>query len=261
MLHTPSCQSLFTLTTEYINNIFSKYNIPSHDTSHHIRTWYNAKKIADIAPEQFSDKKLEALMIACLFHDTGLSVTKSEKHGNYSALIFNDFCKQTGYSSAYNKCIYKAIIDHDKKDYINRDKKDRFSIYNILPVADDLDALGYIGIFRYAEIYVLRGLSTDDIPCKILKNATGRWNNLKSIYRESNLSSIFEDKYRVLTSFYNNNDKHVANTFINYIADNTDKYRTIEELTEMLLLSGSDILKTIATEIRKETDAINRRLH
>lgn len=200
-------------------------------------------------------------MIACLFHDTGLSVTKSEKHGHYSTLIFNDFCKQTGYISEYKDCIYKAISDHDKKDYKNRDREDKFSIYNILPVADDMDAFGYIGIFRYAEIYILRDINTEDIPDRILKNVTGRWNNLNSIYGDSNLSSIFEEKYQTLVSFYSNDDKHITNTFINYIAENVNNYKTIEEFTEMIIQDNCCLLKTIAKEIIKETDAINRRLY
>ncbi len=250
-----SYSDLFKFTIEYINSIFSTSPIPSHDTSHHIRTWLNAKRISDIASQKFNSNKLEALMIACMFHDTGLSITKSERHGHYSTQIFIDFCKLTGYYSEYNKCICNAISDHDNKNYINRYKKDPFSIYNILPVADDLDALGYIGIFRYAEIYLMRGFCNKDIPKRIISNVNKRWNNLSKIYKDSNLTTLFEEKYQKLISFYNQTDKGVVYLFINFILKNIDNYKTIEEFTQILVKENNPILRNIAIKIEKEIGA------
>ena len=39
----------------------------------------------------------------------------------------------------------------------------RMNLLTILSVADDLDAFGFIGIYRYSEIYLTRGIDPEKI--------------------------------------------------------------------------------------------------
>jgi hypothetical protein len=45
-------------------------------------------------------------------------------------------------------------------------------------VADDLEALGTIGIYRYAEIYLQRGIPLRELGNRILENVKTRFENL-----------------------------------------------------------------------------------
>ena len=55
-------------------------------------------------------------------------------------------------------------------------------LLNILSVADDLDAFGYTGIYRYSEIYLTRGISPKEIGNLIRENASRRYHNFEKIF-------------------------------------------------------------------------------
>ena len=41
----------------------------------------------------------------------------------------------------------------------------------MLSVADDLDAFGFTGIYRYSEIYLMRGINPNQLGHLIIENA------------------------------------------------------------------------------------------
>ena len=68
----------------FFNEKFGSTLLPSHNLDHHLRVWMYA---ADLTKQlrntgfSFSDEFLEGLQIACLTHDIGLTVDRSENHG------------------------------------------------------------------------------------------------------------------------------------------------------------------------------------
>ena len=56
------------------------------------------------------------------------------------------------------------------------------TILKMVSAADDLDALGYIGVFRYIEIYLKRGIPDTEIPKKVNFNLRNRFSNFLNTY-------------------------------------------------------------------------------
>ena len=71
--------------------------------------------------------------------------------------------------------VLTAIENHDRKDYPDDPGVD--DLLKILSVADDLDAFGFAGIFRYSEIYLTRGINPEKIGHLIRENSKKRFDN------------------------------------------------------------------------------------
>ncbi len=54
------------------------------------------------------------------------------------------------------------------------------NILNALAICDDLDAFGRTGVYRYAEIYILRGVPLEDLGLQIMANLSGRFSHFIS---------------------------------------------------------------------------------
>ena len=54
---------------------------------------------------------------------------------------------------------WKQLKIMTEKIYLRR--QDRNDLLTVLSVADDLDAFGFTGIYRYSEIYLTRGINPD----------------------------------------------------------------------------------------------------
>ncbi len=79
------------------------------------------------------------------------------------------------------------------------------SVKNILSAADDLDALGYSGIFRYWEIYTLRNIHENEIPEKVLTNLEARFSYYVSSFGFlDSLLSEQQKRYEIIKDFYAN---------------------------------------------------------
>lgn len=168
-----------------VKKTFSKVWLPSHDQIHHLRVWAFAKDILRaylVKGYDFDRNYLEALLIACMFHDTGLTVTLSERHGNESAEIAEHFLQGRPLKSEdYKPELLEAIILHDDKSYSHKKGKEEVpGIYQVLTVADDLDALGALGLFRYIEIYYGRGIDIKQMAKRIEKNIKSRISFIRS---------------------------------------------------------------------------------
>lgn len=176
----------------HCHELFSAVFLPSHDHLHHYRVWSHAKdlmllmaasgcRIPPMLPQQ--------LILAAFFHDAGLTSTQDEKHGLESRRLCEEF-----FSGGHHPLpegfpeVLDAIEHHDDKSFRGRSitgHPDR-QLLLLLSASDDLDAFGYTGIYRYAEIYLCRGISPAELPGRILENLCNRFNNLKCTFEPLN---------------------------------------------------------------------------
>ncbi len=163
------------LLFEYCRSLFKNNLLPSHDHLHHYRVWQYAKDLlAGLSDEgrELSIRDISLLMLAVFFHDTGLTKTLDENHGLESRRICEEFliCNPDVFAFHVDVAL-KAIEMHDKKQ-MNMEKNDDCGVdlLKILSICDDTDAFGSIGILRYAEIYILRGIPVKTLANKVLTN-------------------------------------------------------------------------------------------
>jgi hypothetical protein len=105
-----------------------------------------------------------------------MSVDPGIKHGKYSRDLCVSFLSKYNLNENDFPHLLDAIENHDNKDY--PENKDSSELLNILSIADDLDAFGFIGIYRYSEIYLTRDINVGRIGHLIRENAEKRFNNL-----------------------------------------------------------------------------------
>ncbi len=168
---------------EFLKTKFEKSPLPSHDHFHHLRVWKHGRKLLYELEKQ--DREIpyvfvESLLLACMFHDSGMVKEKGPEHGLISSEIFNEFLEKTNKQPADTSTVSLAIEQHDNKTYAFSGKLITDGEIMLLPalnISDDLDAFGNIGIYRYAEIYLLRGIPFEDLGLKIIANLSGRYGN------------------------------------------------------------------------------------
>lgn len=202
---------------QYASELYKDQWIPSHNLAHHERVWLNACKLSE---EIKSEDELyyEKLLLACYFHDLGLLFDKSEIHGKISRDLCQEFlAKNTEKVSFDVSIVLEAIEKHDNKD-VQTDRLDNL-VYQVLMAADDLDAFGAIGVYRYIEIYLVRGLETDKIAGNILSNASNRRNNLLLFSEKLPFAKeLFVPSYRILKNILGNNSyRDTADTLVEWI--------------------------------------------
>ena len=123
-----------------------------------------------------------------------MSVTIDKTHGKESRKICKKFIKENNPEDIDNlQELLDVIENHDDKEYQNKFAKIKNlkHLFKILSVCDDLDAFGLNGVYRYAEIYIMRGIPVKDIATMVLKNLTNRVNyftqsfgNLKNFHEK-----------------------------------------------------------------------------
>jgi HD superfamily phosphodiesterase len=167
----------------YVQSLYVDVQIPSHDLQHHLRVWWYCKKLLQSLSEsglQINELLVQEAIIACAFHDTGLIVDKSERHGKASRVFCEKFlAQQINIPEKSEKAILDAVEFHDDKSLKQKSGDDMLGLTDIVSTSDDLDAFGLIGVFRYIEIYAIRGISKQQIPQKVLDNIYNRFQNLK----------------------------------------------------------------------------------
>ena len=169
--------------------IFSGVFLPSHDEIHHSRVWFHARSLLELIQKggsQLDDGIPEELILSVFFHDTGLSRAPGERHGKESLNLFDEYRKKNRdlFGHLANTSIQRirhAIEQHDDKTLTSDPVTPDFSpdLLTILSSADDLDAFGLMGIYRYAEIYMLRGIKPVELPAKVCTNVRNRFENLE----------------------------------------------------------------------------------
>jgi HD superfamily phosphodiesterase len=187
--------------SNYCQELFTETHIPSHDHTHHLRVWEYSKDIITALSSKFSINInfIESCLIASLFHDTGLTQTLNENHGIESKKICESFFSKSLIEKPSNfEEILSAIKLHDDKDYKSNNHTPN-SILSVICNADDLDAFGKIGVVRYTEIYLLRGINMNDLPNLVINNLDKRFLNFEKTYQ--NFQELFEKhKLRFLTT-------------------------------------------------------------
>jgi HD superfamily phosphodiesterase len=167
-----------------IKKEFFKHPLPSHDHTHHLRVWLFAKELLKAlleAGHETDRTDIEKIIISSFFHDVGMTKSCEPSHGKESRLICERyFQKYSTIDRSILNEILEAIEMHDDKLYM--EKKKGINTYTILTIADDLDAYGATGIYRYYEIYMIRGINQEEIPVKVIENIENRFRFLVNIF-------------------------------------------------------------------------------
>lgn len=172
----------------HCHKLFSGVFLPSHDHLHHYRVWNHAKDLMLMLAEsgyRFSPELPQQLILAVFFHDVGLIINHDEKHGMESRRLCEEFFKNGDHPipDGFPE-ILDAIENHDDKSLQTGSgiEDPTRLVFRLLSTSDDLDAFGYTGVYRYAEIYLCRNVKPEDLPRRILENLNNRFTNLKSIF-------------------------------------------------------------------------------
>lgn len=126
---------------------------------------------------------VEALLLAALFHDTGMIRTFKPDHGKESRFIYNEFIRNQDIPTpVYHDFICYAIEKHDIKDHSTDPStipSVADTVLSFLHIADDLDAFGAIGVYRYTEIYLHRKIPLLELGDQVLQNVKNRFDNFQ----------------------------------------------------------------------------------
>ena len=209
-----SAENKYLQTLEgFFNETWGNTRLFSHDIDHHRRVWRYAKELLYVINSHggtFAPEFPGKLMIACYMHDLGMSADPGIRHGIHS----REFCRQFLQKNYPDEPGYEDLLDavenHDNKEYATDDPSEN-EILRLLSAADDLDAFGYIGIYRYIEIYSARGIRPELIGFEIKKNAMGRFQNFErnfGAYPE--LISKYRKIYLILDNFFTRYNKEIS---------------------------------------------------
>ena len=194
----------------YFISIFPADHLFSHGLDHHRRVWKYAKELLSYIDNPEIDQLfIQKLLIACYLHDTGMAIDTGEKHGRHSRIICEKFLEENNIQKSDFQDVLMATEQHDNKDYSAQQNDD--PLLKILSAADDLDAFGYIGIFRYTEIYMLRGTKPADLGYVILSNASNRiryFNSKFAMYPD--LTGKHQKKFQILYEFFRHYNRNCS---------------------------------------------------
>jgi HD superfamily phosphodiesterase len=193
------------LFSDYCQLLFSNTHIPSHDHTHHLRVWNYSKEILHAISNDYTidENLIESCLIASLFHDTGLTQNLSPNHGVESRKICSDFFNKNTIAKPENfDEISNAIEKHDDKDYKSNNSSPE-ALLSIICNADDLDAFGRIGVVRYTEIYLLRGININELPTLVIQNLDKRFLNFEKTYKSfTRLYEKHKERYHITKEFF-----------------------------------------------------------
>ena len=194
----------------HAEQIFRGKSLPSHDHTHHTRVWNLCKTILrEISSfnSRTDPSLVEGVIIAAFFHDVGMAFSTREDHGKLGAELCRSWFRDTGREHPERFAeILLAIELHDRKDvqlYNAFSRTTPPEILGILSVADDLEAFGIIGVYRYAEIYLKRGITLKELGNRILENVKIRFENLSAgCHLCSRLINRYRQEYNELCFFF-----------------------------------------------------------
>lgn len=194
----------------FFTSKFPVEKMVSHGLFHHQRVWNYAKELLHYKKEEVNDPLfVNKLLIACYLHDIGMVIDPGTRHGSFSRELCLQFMKENKLSESDFPDLLEAIEDHDNKEY--NDTTGNNILLSILSVADDLDAFGYTGVYRYLEIYLLRGIEPNRIGTLIIENAGRRFENfLKAFGDNQELVNKHRARYTILIDFFLNYNREVS---------------------------------------------------
>lgn len=191
----------------HVKEVFGSCFLPSHDHAHHLRVWNLSKQLMhEIAAPQhgLTPDLVEGVLIASMFHDLGMAQSTREDHGRLGRELCQSWFSENGHSPpAEFESILAAIELHDTKEArIYPEAGTPPGILGILSVADDLEAMGIIGVYRYAEIYLLREIPLELLGSRVLENAEKRIRNLTSSGSFAGVMEEYQQQFEELMRFY-----------------------------------------------------------
>ena len=189
---------------EYFISVYNERSLPSHGIDHHRRVWKYSREILKFIPVK-NKKQLSILtselIIASYMHDIGMSVDPGIKHGKYSKDLCARFLAINNLRVNDYLNVLEAVENHDNKEYI--ENSSRNDLLTVLSVSDDLDAFGFIGIYRYIEIYLIRETGPENLGLLIKANAARRFGNFeKTFVKAKKLIETHKQRYLVLNDFF-----------------------------------------------------------
>lgn len=220
---------------DFFDSVYDEKNLLSHGIGHHRRVWNYGREL--LTTRLISSKLRPAcdpskLIIACYLHDIGMSVESGTRHGIHSRKLCLQFLNKYNLPENDFKDVLDTIGNHDNKDYTL--KSGINDLLKVLSVADDLDAFGFAGIYRYSEIYLMRGINPNQLGNLILENAWSRFKNFEDIYGAQNFYVQFHQKrYEVLKNFFLQYNKQ-ADTY-NFLSNEPEGYCGVIQLFNMLI--------------------------
>jgi HD superfamily phosphodiesterase len=197
---------------EFFGCIFDISFLPSHGIDHHRRVWHYAKEILDqlaYHDVEIDQTLTDKLIITCFLHDSGMAVDQGSRHGAEGRKICERFLSENNlYADEFSDVLH-AIENHDNKDYTGINKPGE--LLTILSVADDLDAFGFIGIYRYLEIYIARKEQIKELGYLIIENSENRFQHFQRTYGFYNsLVGKHVKRYDIINSFFNSYNEQVS---------------------------------------------------
>jgi HD superfamily phosphodiesterase len=200
------------LLEEFFMKVFDIAVLPSHGIDHHRRVWKYSKEILHQLNDhgvKIDESLTDKLIIACFLHDSGMSVDTGPRHGIEGKRVCEKFLAENNLSSDVFSDVLQAIEQHDNKEYTFTNHPG--DLLTILSVADDLDAFGFIGIYRYLEIYITRGTAMHNIGHQIIENSKNRFQNFLRIYGfMSVLIEKHTKRYSIISSFFNSYEQQIT---------------------------------------------------
>jgi hypothetical protein len=196
---------------DFFVKIYDEKSLSSHGIDHHRRVWNNSKELLASRSEKgtgFSFNFTSKLIIACYLHDIGMSVDSGVRHGKHSRNLCADFLSKHSLPLKEYEDLLETIENHDNKEYT--EKGDGNELLTVLSIADDLDAFGFSGIYRYSEIYLIRGIRPDLIGERIIENAAKRFDHFKKNFGSDNsLVHKHQERFDILIGFFKEYNKQV----------------------------------------------------
>lgn len=245
----------------FLDELFEQTFLPSHDRYHHQRVWKNAVHIItelESLSYSFTYEYTEALFIACMFHDSGLVEELGEEHGEAGMELCNSFFEDISPKPAMLQEALDAIEFHDDKDY-KSSKRNPKELISILSAADDIDAFGYIGIYRYAEIYLLRGIPVENLGNRVLQNLENRYKQIQQQYGSiENLIRTLQSKYDIVQHFYHNLNNH----FINHTSSvKSHEFEIIDDIYKHIIKSRKQPQVSTKELLASETNTFKQNFY
>jgi HD superfamily phosphodiesterase len=249
----------------YNKYLFRESFIPSHNEWHHLRVWKYASEILVLLQAQgikISKSEILELMISVFFHDTGLTISMESDHGKYSRKICEEFLKRKEILIPINtQKILKAVENHDNKTYTKSNplvKEKKLNIAGILNIADDIDAFGIIGVYRYTEIYFLRGIEPKNLAKNVIPNLNTRFNHFKMQCADfKDIIKIHEERYKQTLEFFLKLDTE----FQNLAETSGDKIKIkmillMQELTKAGICGVNEICDIAIKKVESEEEKL-----
>jgi hypothetical protein len=237
---------------------FYKENLlPSHGLDHHRRVWNFSKELLEIIALESSDqsKLVPELIIACYLHDIGMSVDNGIKHGKHSRDLCQRFLIANNLPVNDFTNALEAVENHDNKDYSGNTIQN--DLLRILSISDDLDAFGIPGIYRYSEIYLMRGIGFEYLGDRIIENAAKRFDNF---LKAPGLTGEFIEKhtlrYNILIDFFNNYNKQLIGHHFN--TGKVEGFCGVVELISHMIENKTELSEICLNADKYKTDKVIR---